>query len=486
MTRFRPLEHYDQSPEYQYTLLPFNFTKLDDRDYVMTNMAGEHVVADRKTIDSLVRHSLSKKTETFRALKSKHFVMDADSTVSIDLLTLKTRTKLQEVAEFTGLHIFVVTLRCEHACPYCQVSRQSDDCSAFDMALETANAALNLVFQSPSRSIKIEFQGGESMLNFPLVEHIVAQAESRNQKEKRDLQFVLATNLALVSDEILKYCAEHAIVISTSLDGPADLHNVNRPRPGRDSHARAVEGIHRARAILGKDRVGALMTTTQASLGRVRNIIDEYVALEFSEIFLRPLSPYGFAVKTKAYSTYDTEDWLKFYFEGLEYIIELNRSGTFFREVFATIILQKMLTPFGTGYVDLRSPAGIGIGAIVYNYDGDVYASDESRMLAEMGDTTFRIGNVHNDTWQAIMTSEKLLAPLEESFAASAPMCAECAFEPFCGAEPVFHHATQGDWVGHKPSSSFCNRNMAIFRYLIKAMRDDAGVRAILTSWISR
>ena len=33
---------------------------------------------------------------------------------------------------------------------------------------------------------------------------------------------------------------------------------------------------------------------------------------------------------------------------------------------------------------------------LVYNYDGDVYASDEGRMLAEMNDDTFKIGNVHS------------------------------------------------------------------------------------------
>jgi hypothetical protein len=38
----------------------------------------------------------------------------------------------------------------------------------------------------------------------------------------------------------------------------------------------------------------------------------------------------------------------------------------------------------------------IGIGALVYNYDGDIYASDEGRMLAEMGDRTFRLGSVHD------------------------------------------------------------------------------------------
>src|SRR5262249_8386551 len=35
-------------------------------------------------------------------------------------------------------------------------------------------------------------------------------------------------------------------------------------------------------------------------------------------------------------------------------------------------------------YVDLRNPAGIGLGTLVYNYDGKIFASDEGRMRAEM------------------------------------------------------------------------------------------------------
>jgi His-Xaa-Ser system radical SAM maturase HxsB len=448
-------------------------------------MAGEFVVLDRGQLADFVAHRLDPASETHRMLKSKHFLQAKDSDVAIDLLTLKTRTKYARTADFTALHIFVVTLRCEHACPYCQVSRQNDDRVAFDMSVETADRALDLVFRSPAPAIKIEFQGGETMLNFPLVRHIVERAERINLEQHRNLEFVLATNLAVVTDEILAYCAEHRILVSTSLDGPADLHNRNRPRPGGDSHARAVAGIQRARATLGRDRVGALMTTTQASLGRVRDIVDEYVRLGFNGIFLRPLSPYGFAMKTRSYAAYGTDDWLQFYIEGLRYIIELNREGLFFLETYASIILTKMLTPFGTGYVDLRSPAGIGIGAIVYNYDGDVYASDESRMLAEMGDTTFRLGNVHENSWEELLTSEALLAPLEESLTLSAPMCSDCAFEPFCGAEPVFHHATQGDSVGHKPSSAFCRRNMAIFRHLVQLMRSDPEVLTIFRRWVN-
>jgi MoaA/NifB/PqqE/SkfB family radical SAM enzyme len=147
------------------------------------------------------------------------------------------------------------------------------------------------------------------------------------------------------------------------------------------------------------------------------------------------------------------------------------------------MVLKKMLTPLQTSYVDLMSPAGIGIGAVVYNYDGTVYASDESRMLAEMGDTTFALGNVHDDDFAAIFLGDPLLDPLEKSFTGSVPGCSWCAFEPWCGAEPVFHHATQGDFVGKKPLSSFCNRNMAVFRGLISRMEDRPETRLMFERW---
>src|SRR5262249_26991263 len=155
---------------------------------------------------------------------------------------------------------------------------------------------------------------------------------------------------------------------STSLDGPHELHDKNRPRPGKDSHARAIAGIELVREVLGKDQVSALMTTTHASLARVRDIIDEYLRLDFGGIFLRPLSPYGFAVKTRNFRSYNVEEWLAFYREGLDYIIEINRTGLPFQEYYASTILTKMLTSQDPGFVDLMNPAGIGIAGVVYNY----------------------------------------------------------------------------------------------------------------------
>ena len=297
------------------------------------------------------------------------------------------------------------------------------------------------------------------------------------------MSFVIATNLALMDLPIIEFCKTNGVMISTSLDGPREIHNKNRPRPGGNSYEKALEGISLARTYLGEDAVSALMTTTKNSLGHVKEIIDEYVNLSFQGIFLRPLSPYGFALKTKTYAAYDAKQWLDFYVEGVEYIIELNRNGYQFREYYASTILAKIFTSQEPGYVDLMSPAGIGIGAVIYNYDGSVYASDESRMLAEMGDTTFELGSVLTNSYEEIFLNSKLLDPIEDSFAYSVPMCNDCAFEPYCGADPVFHHAKYNDFVGRKPESEFCNRNMTIFKYLIERMESDSYVKALFRQW---
>jgi uncharacterized protein len=481
MSKFREAGAF-QAPNADWQLLPFRFERIDSK-VLLTNMVGEHLFISVDDFEQVAGDTLPVDSPLVRRLRAKHVIREESDELPVELLALKARTRYRRLSEFTALHIFVASLRCEHSCPYCQVSRQSSDKGAFDMSSETASRALGSTFRSPSSNIKIEFQGGEPLLNFELIEEVVARAETLNREANKNLSFVIATNLALLDDMVLDFCRAHGVFISTSLDGPADLHNKNRPRPDRNSWELATEGIRRVRESLGTDRVSALMTTTRSSLDRVREIIDCYVEQGLTSMFLRPLSPYGFAIKTKSFDAYDVDRWLPFYEEGLDYIIELNAQGIPMVEQYAAIILKKMFTNDDPGYVDLTSPSGIGIGAVVYNYDGDVYASDEGRMLAEMGDTTFRLGNLHQDSYEEIMLSEALLAPLEESFTASAPMCTDCAFEPYCGADPVYHHATTGDYLGRKPTSGFCRRNMAIFKLLLDRYEGDPSTRALFRTW---
>lgn len=485
MSKFFAIQHYEPNVG-KYQLLPFRFERITDSDVVLTNAVGEFVFLSRDKLDSLIDHKLEPTNIDYQNLRAKHFLQEPGDLAPVELLALKTRTKFKNLSSFTNLHLFVVTLRCDHSCQYCQVSRQSEDRAAFDMTQETADKALDIVFRSPNPAIKIEFQGGEPLLNFELIKYVVEKAEQINLVEKRDMQFVVTTTLSLATTEMLEYFRDHKIYLSSSLDGPEDLHNKNRPRPGRNSHQKFVGGLKKARDILGYDSVSALMTTSPASLGRGRDIIDEYISHGFNSIFLRHLSPYGFALKTKSYQGYNVDKWLEFYRDGMDYIIELNKQGVDFSEQYSAILLTKMLTSNDPRFIDLMNPSGAGIAAVVFNYDGDVYASDESRMLHEMGDSSFKLGNLHQNTYEEFFTSDALLNTLEDSFTSSIPMCSDCAFEPWCGADPVFHHAMYGDILGRKPESEFCKRMMGVTKYLLETMHNDKDAKKIFTRWVNQ
>jgi uncharacterized protein len=481
MSRFQSADAFEVL-EKRLELLPFRFERRAE-DYLVSNMVGDFVALTHDEFERLAELRLAPGDGLYEKTYAAHLVTREGQHAQHQLLALRLRSRMAFLRHVTPLHLFVVTLRCEHSCPYCQVSRQSTDRSLYDMSEETAQRALKIALDSPSARIKIEFQGGEPLLNFTLIEKIVVAAKTAAPAADKTLDFVIASNLALLTDEHLAFCRTQGVLLSTSLDGPADLHNKNRPRPGGNSHDLAVKGIRRAQEILGPDRIGALMTTTEGSLGRVTEIVDEYLRLDLDGIFLRPLSPYGFAVKTKQFHRYDAKRWLDFYERGLRYVLTINKSGRHFPEFYSALILRRMLTDRPIGYVDLRSPAGIGLGALVYNYDGRVFASDEGRMLAEMGDNTFELGRVDTDSYRSLILSDKLVDLVASSLTQCAPECSDCVFEPHCGANPVYHHATQRDPIGIKPFSEFCARQKGVMGLLIDILQHEPENAAILRRW---
>lgn len=107
-------------------------------------------------------------------------------------------------------------------------------------------------------------------------------------------------------------------------------------------------------------------------------------------------------------------------------------------------------------------------------------------MLAEMKDFTFRLGNVHQHTRRDILTSLPFLEAQEAGCNQSLPGCSDCAFQTYCGSDPIFNHATQGDSVGFRPTSAFCERNMEIIHYLFEMLADnDPETMRIFWSWLT-
>jgi His-Xaa-Ser system radical SAM maturase HxsB len=276
---------------------------------------------------------------------------------------------------------------------------------------------------------------------------------------------------------------KHGVLLSTSIDGPAALHNRNRPTPTRDAFERTVTGIEMARELIGKDCVSALMTTTRDSLLQPEAIVDEYVRLGFHDIFVRPLSAYGFAKRNQSFLAYSLEAFKTFYDRAVRRVLHWNRQGFALREVYASVVLNKALSPFDSGYVDLQSPTGAGSSVMVFNYDGFVYPSDEARMLAENGDTSLRLGRI-GEQFDVLRSSEVNAALRKASLAGSDESCRSCAYNQYCAPNPVEAQAQHGRMDAPAVSTEHCQRHLWMFDHFLDLVaQDDPWLMDLFYSW---
>ena len=486
-TTFLSKEHFASSAAHSYSFLPFRFDRRENGDCLLVNEVGEFVVLQPTDFNLFVEKSLSADKSVYVELKAKHFLTDSNSSALFDTLAAKYRTKKSFLDGFTKLHIFVLTLRCNQSCPYCQVTRQDASAGSFDMTEDLLHKSVDLMLAGPAPTVTMEFQGGEPLLNFDMLVEGVRYSKERNMVVGKSIDYVVCTNLSLLEDRHLSFFKEHNVNISSSLDGPEYLHDKNRPMCKGGSHATVTRNIRRVQEAMGLGAVSCLMTTSKESLKYPREIVDEYLRMDLGSLFVRDLNPYGFAVKARAAVGYNMPEFLAFYKAALAYIIELNRGGRSFPESFTTMVLKKILTPWPIGFVDMQSPSGAGVSVVLYNYDGDVYASDESRMLAEMGQTTFRLGSVLENTFAEIFLGETMQMIASASCNEALAGCSDCAYQPYCGADPVRHYSTQGDVFGHRPSSGFCAKNKGVIKHVFdQLLNADADLERIFWAWINR
>ena len=449
---------------------------------ILTNDLGDYLILPRGSVQKIVNREIQPTEDLYKDLLASFFISETPVPYLLDNMATRLATRKSFLDEFTALHIFVMTLRCNQNCIYCQASSRDSSLKGCDIKETDLMTAIDLMFRSPARHLTMEFQGGEPTLVCDLIEKGILYTEKKNQVECRKMTYVICSNSVNVSDEFLDFCKNYNVVFSTSLDGPEFLHNHNRGKT--DSYQKVIAGITKVRAALGADKVSALMTTSEDSLHYPREIIDTYRENGFHSIFLRALNPYGLARENDDWPAY-FEAFVEFYKESLEYIIELNKQGEGFVEECTALILKKILTPFPIGFVDLQTPAGIINGVIVYNYDGYVYASDESRMLAENKDYTFRLGKI-SDKYEDLFYGKKA-QELSRIWATECIAgCSECAYQSICGADPVRNYSTQGDAYGYRPNSLICRKNKAIIEYIFKLLDERTEeVLPIFMNWIS-
>lgn len=301
------------------------------------------------------------------------------------------------------VHIISITRRCNKNCIYC--AAKSSPLEKKDMSVETAKKVIDFIFSIPLDYYHLEMQGGEPLINFNTLKFIVNYARKKANIQKKRIHFSLTTNLSLLDSQKLDFIVKNSITICSSFDPPFFIHKWTR-----NSSKKEYEELKKKISLLvkysnqGKLEPPNLITTiTRQALPYYKQIIDEYIDVGVPRIQLGMLEPIGRAQAIWDKISYTPQEYINFYRKALNYIYYLNlKKNIWVYEKGLFLLVSEIL---GT-YRNQARNIDILL-RLAYDVDGNIYSSDEFRMLGENGNKEVFLGNVYKDTFKDLILSSK-------------------------------------------------------------------------------
>jgi His-Xaa-Ser system radical SAM maturase HxsB len=455
----------------EHVILPFNSARVRHK-YLVSNMMGAWDVLAPEEFRQLSTMSIDPASVLGKRLHERGIVVDEKNLQAViqDFKSLNANLFLD-----TSLHIAVVTTKCNLSCRYCQANPPD----AADMTFDVAGKVLTSLLGVRNMNVTLEFQGGEPLMNWPVVKFMVENARKFNTTGK-NLRISLVTNSLLLDDAKMKVLADNDVDVCISFDGPKEIHDANRViEGGRGTYDEVVGKIKRFKSKFGK-RAGLLSTITKASLAHPEKIIDEYVRLGQPEICLRPVNNMGAACGTWKDVGYTPEQFCAFYARAMEYILKLNQHGARLSERSARVILIKVLGKKDPGYVDLMNPCGAGRASMAYMPDGSCYPCDEARM---QDSDLFKLGNVLHETYEDMVKKDNLLHLLQASYMDL--WNAGSVYSPWIGCCPVVNYALQGNIVPKLHCSPVHKVTAFQFNYVFEKIVEGGRSLETFNQWVA-
>lgn len=192
-----------------------------------------------------------------------------------------------------------VTNKCNLACTYCYeygddkiVDTQYGKQPKF-MSDETAEESVEfLLAESKNQPVAhLTFFGGETLLNFPVLQKTVAYARRRAAEEGKRIEFSLTTNATLLKPEIIEWLADNQIGVTISIDGPKQVQDGLRVfHNGKGTYDVVLPKIKDLLAAHRSRPIGARVTLTQKNMDVLqifRHLTEE---VGFWEVGLAPVT----------------------------------------------------------------------------------------------------------------------------------------------------------------------------------------------------
>jgi len=401
--------------------------KLDAVSGAILDTLGERVLTPDQLVDSLTeRYGLDHVRATIGELHAVRAISDAGEFQDDQVVQMP-----PEGFPLTTM-VMNVTSKCNLACTYCyeygddRINESACGDQPDFMSEETARQSVDFMFRESgdNKVAHLNFFGGETLMNFKVLQDSVAYARERAAALGKEVQFGLTTNATLLKPQIIEWLAENRVGVTVSIDGPQDEQDEFRVfKNGRGSYDVVVPKI---KELLQKHRtrpIGARVTLTKQNLN-VHKIFRHLTEdLGFWEVGFAP-------VTTSSIRDYAIEDEgfnaMLDQFTGLAYEW-LEQTANNQHHAFSNV--RDTIEEIHKG-VSKAFPCGAGLGLVGVGTGGDValchrFAGSDEHSMGSVADG---IDRTQQQTF------------LESHHIDNKPDCQTCFARPLCSGG-CYHEA---------------------------------------------
>lgn len=469
-----PQQPVSEQPEYRVNEY-FTYTLAEDKTLVTTRHSA-WIILDDQEYQLLKEHRLSEDLELYAVLEALGIIL---TTHNLPEVVRAVRNRYTSLVSVPSTLIVVPTNRCNARCTYCHSKSELATDASWDMSEEVMYKTIDFFLSIPDIGIhrEIHFQGGEPLIRYDLIQRAMDYAIQLAEKKGITApNFNITSNMTLMNDKIAQDIKKRGnISLASSLDGPEAINDKQRYlASGKGMHNRVIYWLQKLRQEY-ELFVNVMPVLTVNNLGYEEALIDQYLELGLSGIYLKHVSimgPHerGWALKLSP------EQYVGFWQKGLEYILDINRSGRFFVEGDTTMMLQNIKFTV-QDYMCLRRPCGAGTSMLTVDEKGDIFLCDLGRSIEMM-----TYGNVMTHTYDEVVTSDSATT-LRGIASETLPKCNSCVFNGYCGHCVVKSIREHGSPLPEGPDDFECEVALQRWPYLFKKLMAPQDA-AILTGWV--
>jgi uncharacterized protein len=343
----------------------------------------------------------------------------------------------------SGVIVKPVSNTCNLACSYCYAAAGSPTPTKA-MSITTAHRLIDQVMEhATSQRIEFIWHGGEPLLRGLDFYKEVIEYQRRYSGYGIAISNAIQTNLMLIDEPWLEFCAQNKLQLSTSIDGPQWIHDKERhTRSGSGSHADVIAGINRAQQH--GVQVNTLTVISSSSVDYPIEIYSHLHELGVRNCGFLPCFCLGSKGNVEA-PTVSASQYGQFLCTVFD---EYFKSSTLPRVREFEQIICGMFDEF----VSVCSFNGSCHRFICVDHNGDVYSCDTSPLSAE-----YRFGNLNDSPLSDVLSGNLRLRSIQRT-GDLPPCCQACDYFHFCN----------GGCPNQRPDGKyyFCVSRKRLFRHI--------------------